>query len=200
MLEPYCLDLLRAQAPDLYLAALYVPEARHPQFVAKAAWAAELEHVCTATKDPLLRAVRYAWWRERLEARETRGHPLLTTLQGLSVAPETLLPLLDAWDGWAAGEQDDIGPAMADLLGHALWPEAPSAWLAALAGLYAARAADALPDLAAIRAGLARTPRPARSLLASGPYVALRPRARCDDALSLPLQIRVFWAVTTGRW
>lgn len=204
MEAPYCLDLLRAQAPDLYLAALYAPREHRPLFIAKAAWAAELEHVCVAAKDPLLRAVRYAWWRERLEAGETRGHPLLATLQNLSIALDDLSPLLEAWDAWAAGEglHNEIGKAMAGLLGRALWLQAPAPWLVALAALYAARQAipEEAPDLGPIRAGLAGTPRLARCVLASGPFVAQRTRAQHADALSLQLQIRIFWAVTTGRW
>lgn len=204
MVEPYCLDLLRAQAPDVYLAALYAPRKHRTLFIAKAAWASELEHVCVAAKDPLLRAVRYAWWRERLEAGETRGHPLLATLQNLSIAPDDLSPLLDAWEAWSVGEgaQDEIGSAMAGLLGRTLWRQAPAPWLAALAALYAARQAtpEEMPDLRPIRAGLAGTPRLARCVLASGPYVAQRTRTQYADALSLKLQIRIFRAVTTGRW
>ncbi len=206
MTETYCLDLLRAQAPDLYLAVLYAPADRRPLFGALAAWAVELEHVCDAAQDSLLRAARYAWWRERLEAGESRGHPLLTELTALGVAPSRLLPLLEAWDGWAAGEQDQtaIGAAMAALLGRTLWPDAAPAWMDALARLYTLRlrmpTIGAMEDLGAIRSGLAKTPKMARCLRASGPYVALGTRAPAGDALSLRLQFGVFRAVMTGRW
>jgi phytoene/squalene synthetase len=89
----YCGDIVRNQAPDLFLLALFVPEAARESLLAVYALDAELAHVHHIVHEEMIGHIRYAWWQEALEAiaqgEKPREHPVLVALPS-SITPECL--------------------------------------------------------------------------------------------------------------
>ena len=54
--------------PDLHVASLFVPAVRRPAVVALFLFVLELERIATQVSEPMVAQIRYAWWREQIDA------------------------------------------------------------------------------------------------------------------------------------
>jgi phytoene synthase len=54
--------------PDMHVASLFVPAARRPSVVALFLFVLELERIATQVSEPMVAQIRYAWWREQVDA------------------------------------------------------------------------------------------------------------------------------------
>lgn len=72
-------DAARGGAPDRYLSALLAPRAVRGDFVALAAFSAEINRIASQVREPHLGEIRVQWWRDALDAGsrgEKSGHPV----------------------------------------------------------------------------------------------------------------------------
>lgn len=101
----YCADMVRAHDRDLYLLALFVPAAKREGLLSLYALATELSHLRHMVSEEMIGHIRYAWWRETLEAlyagTPRPGHPVLEALQPqLAQLPQAhLMALVEAYAG-----------------------------------------------------------------------------------------------------
>ncbi len=78
-----CEDIVRRHDPDRYFAALFAPEDKRRFLFALYALYYELAHAAQAAREPMLAAIRLAWWRETIQgAREgkPRNHDVAQAL------------------------------------------------------------------------------------------------------------------------
>ncbi len=54
--------------PDLHVACFFVPAARRPHVEALMVFMLELERIATQVSEPMVAQIRYAWWREQVDA------------------------------------------------------------------------------------------------------------------------------------
>jgi len=95
--------MVRARDYRRFLAIQVAPRAARPSLYALTAFASEMAHIPHHVNEPLAGFMRYAWWRERLEAMQAgeppRPHPLLQELAPwLAVHPQgygTLLGMIE---------------------------------------------------------------------------------------------------------
>jgi phytoene synthase len=99
----YCEALLRREDPDRWLASLFVPASARQHVHALYAFSSEIARVRESVSEPLLGEIRFQWWRDALEARDTgeaHANPvaaaLLDTIARFSLPNEPLLGLIEA--------------------------------------------------------------------------------------------------------
>ncbi len=99
----HCADLVKAAHHPRFIASLFAPEAVRGHLYALYALDSELAHITDAAREPLIRAMRYQWWRDALSKLPDapRGHPVLTQLAVLPVPPDALIAIIDAHEGGA---------------------------------------------------------------------------------------------------
>jgi phytoene synthase len=183
--------------PDRILALSYVSARRRPALDALWRLDAALGAVLAGGRDPMLSRIKLVWWRDALEALDTKAAPAEPVLQALAaealprdIAGAELLAMPEAWspllspepltkadlDTYAAGRGGRLFQLSARLLGgeHAGVEIAGRAW--ALADLARhSNPADADAALAALRA-LDRPSRLPPSLRPLGMLAALARR------------------------
>ncbi|WP_238121905.1 MULTISPECIES: phytoene/squalene synthase family protein [unclassified Xanthobacter] len=145
----HCMDLVRRQDRDRFLAALFAPAALRQHLMALYAFNYDVARVREVVREPLPGEVRLAWWREVIEG-EGRGaveaHPvalaLMDTKTRFALPAQSLINLVDAriFDLY-----DDPMPTLGDLEGYAGETAGALLQLSALVlgGAEAARATDA---------------------------------------------------------
>jgi phytoene synthase len=134
--------LVRRHDPDRFLTALFAPPDRRDALLTLYAFDHELAKAREVTTETHLALIRLQWWREVVEGARRR-HEVATPLailldQGL-IAPESLLPVIEAYEREAESGFDTLTD----------WRE----WLLAGAGGIAAAAGELLgaPNQAALR-------------------------------------------------
>jgi len=125
----HCEQLVRAQAKDDFLAALFAPADRRPYLFALYAFALEIGRVGAVTKEPMAGMIRLQWWIEALSglrATEAAASPVMIALQDASrrttVALTPLVAAVEARQaalhgGPAAGAASAIFTMAAGFLG-----------------------------------------------------------------------------------
>ncbi len=63
--QPSSLELLE---PDFHVASFFVPSARRPAVHALMVFEVELARIATQVSEPMVAQIRYAWWREQVDA------------------------------------------------------------------------------------------------------------------------------------
>lgn len=91
-------QLVRSRDYRRFLAIQFAPRGERPVLYALTAFATEMAHIPDHVREPLAGFMRYAWWREALQAMEEghppRAHPLLQELAAwLAVHPQGFAPL-----------------------------------------------------------------------------------------------------------
>lgn len=111
---------VKRREPARFVAALFAPEAKRRALLALYAFDAELKQVPQAAREPMIRAMRFQWWRDaavRLPE-PSRGHPVLDELShGVGAGLLTtsgLSALVDAREA-GRGEAEAVGLAAAAL-------------------------------------------------------------------------------------
>ena len=102
--DPYTVDVVaiaaRAHERDRYLAALLGPRPIRRDLIALAAFAGEVGRIPAFVTEPMMGRIRLQWWRERLEQRNSGGHPiaaaLIDTMARHDLAAAPLMELIDA--------------------------------------------------------------------------------------------------------
>lgn len=118
----FCMDLVRDQDPDRYLATLLAPVRYRPALHALHAFNCEVARVRETVREPLPGEVRYQWWRDVLmnTARgDVQSHPVASAL--LHAVETCHLPvkaLLDIIDARTFDLYDDPMPTLHDLEGY----------------------------------------------------------------------------------
>lgn len=119
---------LRGQDRELWLATLYAPAALRPALVALFALDRTLAAVTETVSDPMVGAIRLAWWRDALAALDKAGrapdephlqavlaHVLPTGVRGAELAG-----LEERWGCRLAGDIDEAAERAAEAAGGAL--------------------------------------------------------------------------------
>ncbi|MEP2557692.1 MAG: phytoene/squalene synthase family protein, partial [Rhizobiaceae bacterium] len=78
-----CLDMLKSDAPDYYLADLLLPEQHRAAIVVLHAFHVEITNICLAGGEPMAGQVRLQWWVEVINGQrseESTGHPVARAL------------------------------------------------------------------------------------------------------------------------
>jgi phytoene synthase len=125
---------VRRNDPDRFLTALFAPPERRESLLTLYAFDHELARAREVTSQPTLALIRLQWWREVVEG-ERRRHEVATPLAALldegRLAPEALLPVIDAyeieaepcietlaaWRDWLLGSAGGVAVAAGRLLG-----------------------------------------------------------------------------------
>ena len=79
----HCLELLKSDAPDFYLADLLLPEQHCAAIVALHAFHVEVTNICLAGGEPMAGQMRLQWWVEVINGQrgeEASGHPVARAL------------------------------------------------------------------------------------------------------------------------
>lgn len=63
--QPSSLELLE---PDFHVASFFVPSSRRPAVLALMVFEVELARIATQVSEPMVAQIRYAWWREQVDA------------------------------------------------------------------------------------------------------------------------------------
>lgn len=114
----YCADLLRRVDYPLYVALLVLPRLLRPTFLPLFAFNAELTHVPHAAQEPMLRNIRYQWWREaveRLYSNTPDAQPVMVAL-----APHKHIWDMAAFDALVGAHEEEGGKPYAVLCDMAL--------------------------------------------------------------------------------
>jgi phytoene synthase len=126
--------LVRKHDPDRFLTALFAPPGHRDALLTLYAFDHELARAREVTSEPHLALIRLHWWREIVEGARRRHEvatPLAALLDDGRLAPETLLPIIDAyeieaepsietlpiWRTWLLDGAGGIAVAAAGLLG-----------------------------------------------------------------------------------
>ncbi len=95
----YCKNLIKTHDYPRYLQCAFAPEA-----IPYYALDAELKHIHQHVSEEMIGHIRYAWWRESLDALaegKPRQHPVLVALADGGIAPATLTALVDRYrEAW----------------------------------------------------------------------------------------------------
>ena len=98
----YCAEMVWAHQPELYWQALFVPPAAREGLLRLYALDIELAHLRRMVSEEMIGHIRYAWWREALEAlfqgRPKPGHPVLEALSELPLPQAEIMALQDAYE------------------------------------------------------------------------------------------------------
>src|SRR5580698_1748258 len=93
--------LVRRHDPDRFLTALFAPPEHRDALLTLYAFDHELARARAVTSEPHLALVRLHWWREIILG-ERRRHEVATPLAALldagRLAPDALLPVVDAYE------------------------------------------------------------------------------------------------------
>jgi Squalene/phytoene synthase len=100
----YCRTLARAHAYGEYLAVLKAEPKARAALLTLLALEAELSHIALRVKEELLAHMRYAWWREGVEAltsgQPPRAQPVMAmlgyVLNETALPPQLLFTMIDA--------------------------------------------------------------------------------------------------------
>lgn len=85
----YCLDLVRENSQDLYLADLLLDDAFRDPIVILHAFHVEISNICLAINEPMASEIRLQWWSDILSgnrAEEAQGHPLARAIVAVIAA------------------------------------------------------------------------------------------------------------------
>jgi hypothetical protein len=101
----YPAQIARERSPDSFLASLFVPSASREALLALYALDGELANVRSVAHEEMIAFIRFAWWRESLEAigsgQPPREHPVLQALEPLirskHLPLDSLLALTDSY-------------------------------------------------------------------------------------------------------
>lgn len=114
---------VRLRDHDRYLCALYAPAAVRPGLMALFALDLEMAQIVATTSEPMVGAIRLAWWREALESLDKSKVPAQPLLQALAahvlpagISGAELAGLEDRWIGLIGN--DDVPPEYIDGGGH----------------------------------------------------------------------------------
>lgn len=137
--------------PERALALSYAPRAGRAGLIALFALDAMLAQLARHTRDAMVAQMRLTWWSEALERLDTApppGQPILAALAA-SVLPRNvsgaaLVPIVDGWLAWLAGDAD----AHAEARGVGLFAAAGALCGSTADPLTAAGRGWALADLA----------------------------------------------------
>ena len=123
--QRYVFEQVRRTDRDRFLAALFAPETQRADLLAILAFDHELARTRTATREPMLAAIRLQWWREAIEEAAGSGKPraqplvesLSETLRRGGRTAEPFMALIDAREEGIEGSLDAArtGQALADL-------------------------------------------------------------------------------------
>ncbi|GAA0542579.1 hypothetical protein FHS83_000280 [Rhizomicrobium palustre] len=107
-----CEQTVRRHDPDRYFAALFAPEAQRRHLFVLAALYYELAHVSASVREPMIGAIRFAWWRETVEgarAGKPREHVVAKALAQTFAEHDLPQALFDTLiEGWNALQ--DLAP------------------------------------------------------------------------------------------
>lgn len=195
---------MRRRDRDRYLSVLYAPAVARPALFALHGLDLELASVVAATTEPMIGAIRLAWWREALQgldAGKVPAQPLLAALANqalpLGLSGEDLAGLEDRWAGLIGSdtvpaEHVDGGGLLFALA--ARLTDADPALAARLGRLWAAGEDGELPPIPAAL-------RPLLGLLRLAQRDAARARAgRPREVRGSPArQLRLLASVAFGR-
>lgn len=206
----HCEQLVRAQAKDDFLAALFAPADRRPYLFALYAFALEIGRVGAVAREPMAGMIRLQWWIEALSglrATEAAASPVMIALEDASrQTAVALTPLVAAVEarqaalhgGSAAGAASAIFAMAAGFLGVDADVGA-AADAAAQAVTFAAAPRDpakARSGYAAFRALLSSLPE--RALPAFLPVSLVPLRLRSPDASQWRRQLTLLRAAWLG--
>jgi phytoene synthase len=93
--------LVRRHDPDRFLTALFAPPQHRDALLTLYAFDHELARAREVTSEPHLALIRLHWWREVVEGARRRHEvaaPLAALLDQGRLAPEALLPIIDAFE------------------------------------------------------------------------------------------------------
>jgi len=103
-----CEEAVRRHDPDRYFAALFAPEEKRRHLFVLYALYYELAHAVAVAREPMLAAIRLAWWRETVEgarAENPREHPVAKALVETLTVQELPQALFDRMiEGWMPRE------------------------------------------------------------------------------------------------
>ncbi|MDR3528015.1 MAG: squalene/phytoene synthase family protein [Rhizomicrobium sp.] len=103
-----CEESVRRHDPDRYFAALFAPEDKRRHLFVLAALYYELAHAVAVAREPMLAAIRLAWWRETVEgarAGKPRDHAVAKALVETLASHDLPQELFDAMiEGWMPRE------------------------------------------------------------------------------------------------
>jgi phytoene synthase len=93
--------LVRRHDPDRFLTALFAPPEHRDALLTLYAFDHELARAREVTSEPHMTLIRLHWWREVVEGARRRHEvatPLATLLDSGHLAPDMLLPIIDAYE------------------------------------------------------------------------------------------------------
>ncbi len=104
--QPTAVDVVqvaaRAYERDRYLSALLAPAHIRGDLIALAAFAGEVGRVPAFVSEPMMGRIRLQWWRERIEAGTSSGHPIATAalaaIERHNLPKSRFIDLIDAHD------------------------------------------------------------------------------------------------------
>src|SRR5580704_10055334 len=129
MLDPIA-ALVRRHDPDRFLTALFAPSEHRDALLTLYAFDHELARAREVTSEPHLALIRLHWWREIVEGARRRHEvatPLAALLDSGLVAPDALLPIIDAYE-------IETEPCIATLTAWRSWLLAGAGGIAIAAG------------------------------------------------------------------
>ena len=127
--------LVRRHDPDRFFTALFAPPQHRDALLTLYAFDHELARAREVTSEPHMALIRLHWWREVVEGARRRHEvatPLTELLNSGRLAPDSLLPIIDAyeievqpcietlseWRSWLLAGAGGIATAAGRLLGH----------------------------------------------------------------------------------
>lgn len=99
----YCSGLVKASDYDRFLQGLFVPAAQREVLWALLALNIELAHIHHKITEPMIGHIRFAWWRENIEAlyrgEAPRQHPVIEALASVipDMPQERLMKLIESY-------------------------------------------------------------------------------------------------------
>lgn len=209
MSETACAEITQQADPMRFLATMSCPPPRRAVLWPLFAFNAEVSRAAWGASEPMLAAIRLAWWREALDEigqGRARAHPVVEALAGLmartDITPALLQPIIEAKTREAErqpfADEADLTAHLGASAGNLTWAAAigfgaPSNYeapvrKAALAGAVA-HWLLAVPEL--IASGQEPLPEPAGILAAKA--LDLLAQARQTDFSAARYALRPYW-------
>jgi phytoene synthase len=204
-------DDLRGRDRELWLAALMAPAAARAGLVTLFAIDCELAQVVATTSEPMVGAIRLAWWREALEgldAGQVRAAPVLeaaaAVLLPAGLSGAELAGLEARWGSRLAGDMDEAAERAAQAEGGALLFGLAARLLGGDAGLAAALGRGWAVGEAGWAGRAGAVPGTLRPLLALAVLGVRDARDAAAGRARAPRgtagrQLRMWWAIASGR-